>query len=413
MSQLFLFTNFFPHKKAEPFLTNEFEFTTNYYNTITILSLYGKKEDSIITENSQITVLKSVFEDPANKKQIFVSGIFNFSSFGFHLKEFFKKKLFLHPKKAYWFFVSFCITRSVLNSNGFKDILSKINTSDSSTLYFYWGDNLTWIIPYLRKKINNKNVEIITRLHGSDLYESVKNDYAPLREIIFKTTDKIVTVSENGEKYLKTKYPDFKNKISVARLGVFTNGLNPYVKKDNCTIVSVSNIIPLKRIHLIFELLQSCHSKIHWHHFGDGILMNELKHLTAQKRNGLTVELHGFVNNKQLINFYKSQSVDLFINVSTTEGVPVSIMEALSFGIPVFATNVGGTSELVNDGVGKILDSNFNNEHVSKQIDTFLSLSDSEIKTYRENAHRQFILLANAETNYNKFYNFIKNNKTS
>lgn len=410
MGQLFLFTNFFPHKKAEPFLTNEFEFTKKYYRTITILSLYGKKEDSIIKEDSQITVLKSVFEDSANKKQIFVRGIFNFSSFGFHFKEFFKKALFLHPKKAYWFFVSLCITRSAIASEDFKDVLTKINASEKPTLYFYWGDNLTWTIPYLRKKITHKNAEIIIRLHGSDLYESVKNDYAPLREVIFNITDKIVSVSENGEKYLQAKYPDFKNKISLARLGAFANGLNPCVKKENYTVVSVSNIIPLKRVHLIFDLLQNSNSTIHWHHFGDGILMNELKQLTERKRNGLTIELNGFVNNKQLIDFYKSQSVDLFINVSTTEGVPVSIMEALSFGIPVFATNVGGTSELVDDSVGKILDANFNIQKVSNQIDSFLSLSDSEIKTYRENAYQKFTLLANAETNYNKFYNFIKNN---
>ena len=41
--------------------------------------------------------------------------------------------------------------------------------------------------------------------------------------------------------------------------------------------------------------------------------------------------------------------VDLFLTVSANEGIPVSIMEAQSFGIPVIATDVGGISEIVNN----------------------------------------------------------------
>lgn len=407
MSQLFLFTNFFPNKKAEPFLVNEFEFTKVHFNSITILSLYGKKEDALFKNNEQISVLKSVFEDSANKKQIFTKGIFNVSPFRFHFLEFFKKALFLSPKKAYWFFVSFCITRSAMSSLGFKEIIKKINSSKNPILYFYWGDNLTWTIPYLRKKITVKNAKIIVRLHGSDLYENVKNNYAPLRNSIFKCADKIVTVSKNGENYLQNKYPNFSNKIAVSRLGVFNNVLNPYFNGTSFTVVSVSNVIPLKRVHLIFEILQKSKHKITWHHFGDGILMAKLKELIKQKRSDLAIELHGFVPNKRVIEFYQKHSINLFINVSTTEGVPVSIMEALSFGIPVFATNVGGSSELVNKNVGKLLDVNFDVLTVSKELDNFLELNDNELKVYRDNAYQQYKDLADAEKNYNEFYNSI------
>ena len=348
MSQLFLFSNFFPHKKAEPFLVNEFEFTKLYFQSITILSLYGKKQEALFTDNEQITVLKPVFEDYTNKMKIFVKGVFNFSSFGFHFKEFFTQQLFLHPKKAYWFFVSLCITRSAFSSKSLKYVISKINTSANPILYFYWGDNLVWIIPYLRKKITTKNVKIIIRLHGSDLYESVKWNYAPLRNFIFNCSNKLVSISENGKFYLQKKYPNFSTKISVARLGVKHHGLSPYLINDVKTIISVSNLIPLKRVHLIFEMLQKSKFKIVWHHFGNGVLMNTIKQLVEEKRNDLVVKLHGVVNNQQIIEFYKTNSVDLFLNVSSREGIPVSIMEALSFGIPVFATNVGGTSERVN-----------------------------------------------------------------
>ena len=207
---------------------------------------------------------------------------------------------------------------------------------------------------------------------------------------------------------MQSKYPKYINKLSVSRLGVFNNGLNPFINSKTITIVSVSNIIALKRVHLIFEILQKSKHTIQWHHFGDGALMPDLKKRITQKRSDLSVQLYGSVSNKIIINFYKNQSVNIFINLSTTEGVPVSIMEALSFGIPVFATNVGGTAELVNDQVGLLLDANFDIEKTTKQLDNFLEANEIDTNRYRTNAQKQFIALANAEINYTNFYNFIK-----
>jgi glycosyltransferase involved in cell wall biosynthesis len=49
--------------------------------------------------------------------------------------------------------------------------------------------------------------------------------------------------------------------------------------------------------------------------------------------------------------------VDVFINISMSEGVPVSIMEAQSFGLPVIATDVGGTKEIMTATNGILLPS--------------------------------------------------------
>ena len=45
-----------------------------------------------------------------------------------------------------------------------------------------------------------------------------------------------------------------------------------------------------------------------------------------------------------------NQFVDLFILPSNYEGLPMVIIEAMSFGKPIVASNVGGISEIVNDG---------------------------------------------------------------
>lgn len=59
---------------------------------------------------------------------------------------------------------------------------------------------------------------------------------------------------------------------------------------------------------------------------------------------------------------------DLFVNMSLSEGIPVSIMEAISFGIPIIATNVGGNAEIVNDETGVLIPVNIDQAALMKQF---------------------------------------------
>ena len=56
-----------------------------------------------------------------------------------------------------------------------------------------------------------------------------------------------------------------------------------------------------------------------------------------------------------LVDWYRRNRVDLFISLSSSEGLPVSMMEAISFGIPILATDVGGVSEIVKRATGRLV----------------------------------------------------------
>ena len=408
---LFLFSNFFPYKKAEAFLLNEFEFTKKEASSIYLISLYGKHEESLIKEESNLKLLQPIINNSSSKIFLLFKGVFNLAPVNFHLNEFIKTSILLSPQKLYYWFISLFISRAALSSDAYKQLVNLVNASKNPILYFYWGDNLAWTIPYLKKEIKNKDLKIIIRLHGSDLYENLKHNYAPLRSAIFSAVDTIVPISEHGYNYIFNKYPKVSSKVFLSRLGVFDNGLNYNIQNlsKEFTIVSVSNVVALKRLNLLFDALQKTQSNITWHHFGDGVLMNDLINSIKNKRQGLNVILHGYVSNQTLINFYQKQQVDLFVNVSSSEGLPVSIMEALSFGIPVIATDVGGTSELVSDKVGELISSTFSTDSLGQNIEKLLNLKSEELLLLRSNARSIFELKVNAKINYLLFYNKIKN----
>lgn len=399
---LFLFANFFPYRKAEPFLVNEIKYAKQNSSTVTLFTLYGRPAE-ITADITGLKLLSPVLKDASDKKQLFFKGIFNFSPCSIHTREFFGKKIFLSPKKVYWFFVSLLMTRTVLGSPAYKQLISEVQKSKAPLLYFYWGDNLVWIIPYLVKQI--PHVKIVMRLHGSDLYEHLRADYAPLREKIFANVSAIFTVSQTGCDYLKRRYPSFASKISVSRLGVEDHGLGE--PPSAFTVVSVSNLVPLKRVDMIFDALQLLEVPVIWHHFGDGPLHSQLQELIKTHRKDLTVHFHGFVPNSEIIQFYQSTPVSLFVNVSTTEGVPVSVMESFSFGIPVLATRAGGTGELVNEQAGILLNVDTSAAEVSSAITKFSRMSTLEQEKMRTGARERYEAMASAPINYPAFYKTI------
>ena len=191
---------------------------------------------------------------------------------------------------------------------------------------------------------------------------------------------------------MQNTYPieNIQSKLFTNYLGSIDYGPPPNLdsKPSAYVITSCSSIIPLKRVELIFKSinLASQSHQIIWHHFGDGCNMPKLKKLIhdTTTESKLKIMLHGQVSHEEIIEFYQKNHVDLFINLSETEGIPVSIMEAISFNIPVIATNVGGVSEIVNQqcGTGILVDVNSSEVKVCEKIFELQSLKNLNPRCY-------------------------------
>src|SRR5699024_8934872 len=183
------------------------------------------------------------------------------------------------------------------------------------------------------------------------------------RSIYHDNLDKLSFISKNVcQTYINeiaTPLNLDQSNLEIRYLGTnkLYNDLNPIVQDETIRIVSCSHIIPIKRVELILKALDSMENyNIEWTHIGDGERLTEIKNLAQKKiNNRLKIYFMGNQQNKDIHKLYSSKPFDLFINVSIAEGIPVTLMEAIAYGIPIIATDVGGNSEIVRDEFGKLI----------------------------------------------------------
>jgi glycosyltransferase involved in cell wall biosynthesis len=116
---------------------------------------------------------------------------------------------------------------------------------------------------------------------------------------------------------------------------------------------------------------------VRWVHFGGTANANRDQTVVqfmrtvdrVRQRPNMEVQLMGFMDNQAIMEWYANNAVDLFISMSSTEGLPVSMMEAISFGIPVLSTDVGGCREIVNDRTGMLIPLDTAVEEVARIIE--------------------------------------------
>jgi colanic acid/amylovoran biosynthesis glycosyltransferase len=259
-----------------------------------------------------------------------------------------------------------------------------------TTLYSYWLTSMAVAAALVKKA--SPELRAVSRTHGWDLYfERIGTGYLPLRPFLLRTLDRVYCCSGQGAAYFDRKMGfHHSSKIEVRYLG--SRGMSlPRSRQVHRTepfrIVSCAWLVALKRIDLLVDALAVLAARpdlpeIEWCHLGGGPLEDEIRQQISRVRSSTSnvdFRLLGNFNNTQVLEFYQSTPVDLFVGVSKWEGLPVSMMEAASFGIPIIATNVGGVSEIVIHGDnGYLLPSNPTAPLIADGLEGFIRLSDGQ-----------------------------------
>lgn len=276
-------------------------------------------------------------------------------------------------------------------------------------IYSYWFDTVAYAAALLRRE---ELVDyLVTRAHRGDVYEDQrKNSYMPLKRQFAEDFDTVFAISEEGSSYLQTQYSIPPHCIKLVRLGVnIESSVSFPSPPGSLNILSVSFCVPVKRIDRIIDALALVAQRsgkalsINWTHIGDGILKQNLQDRAAQALNqfeNVAFQFLGHLPNQKVLQYLKTQPIDVFINSSESEGVPVSIMEAMSYGIPVIAPSVGGIPEIVNNKNGKLLS---NDPSISEIAEALLTFEHFKKGDTREAAKETIKLHYNAAKNYSAF----------
>lgn len=405
---LIFITRNYPHEKGEPFIENEISSLNKHFDEVLLIS-------SLTSSNpNQTRMTPSDVHIEYNSKIPFVIAIMKNCYKSLFWKDFFREvkdeRRILNNFRRIAKCAAFSSVPEVAANNIWEKIKGKdFKVYDEIVIYSYWFHYTASIALKIKTFLDNKNIKVISRAHRYDLYEYADQDnYIPFRNYLLERIDKVVSISDNGEQYLKNKYPDYEQKISCSRLGVPDRGVNPYEKIKEFHIVSCSRLESVKRVDLIIDILSKLNSnnRIKWTHFGDGSLFKDISTKAKGLTDNITPDFKGNKLNEELMEFYKNTHVDLFINVSSSEGIPVSIMEAQSFGIPVIATNVGGTAEIVESGInGYLIEKDFEIELVVNHIQEIMNMSNENCKLLRNNSRNLWKQNFNSDKNYKNFIN--------
>ena len=401
MKLLLLLTTSFPYDNGEEFLLNEVNYISGYDRAL--ICPCNLKPDSAVTKKLPDFISCVPLKTVPGGKSAYA---------GLMLRPFVRAELLRMMKSGT--FTSqrahemlFFMKRAYEIYTALAQ-LPELASADEVTIYSYWLFDAAAAGALLAQdlKRRGKKVKQISRAHRFDLYsEFAKMNYLPMREFLLDRIDRVLSCSVSGAEYLQKGYPRYAEKIAPAFLGTADHGEKRGTRENGLHIVSCSFIAPVKRLHLIVQALEKADFPILWTHIGSGPLRGEIEGMASKLPDCVRTEWKGQMDNAAIMEYYRSHDLSAFVNVSASEGIPVSIMEICSFGVPVIATDVGGTREAVYDGEnGYLLPSDFSPEELLSRLKTLKDLSDEDYDRLCRNARRIWAEKFNAQKNYRNFY---------
>lgn len=262
-------------------------------------------------------------------------------------------------------------------------IVGIIRKKNINHIHAHWGST-TATMAYIISKMSG--ISWSFTLHRWDIKEDNM-----LREKV-KSAQFVRCISNHGKKELfEIIGEEYKEKIKVIHIGVRIPGnISKSRKKDKSLMIAVpANLIKVKGHKYLIEAFSNLNRKgvnnFQCTFYGKGPLKKELENLIKEKKLTGYIKITDFIPHEELIKMYNNKEIDMVILPSITtkkdhEGIPVSLMEAMAFEIPVISTDTGGISELISNRTGVLV-----KEKDSKQ------LSEAILKIIKEKIFRKKI----------------------
>lgn len=314
---------------------------------IEIMSFYNLDNNQANKLNSKI-IIKYLYNGNPNKEE-FLKSLHNHKIFN-TLKEGIKaSKILLKKRIKVIKYIKNCKSDYIVSTRcEFSTLLSKYgnnNTVKIAQEHRYHNNDKKYINTIKNKYNNIDYLFALTKCLYNDYKEFLKNNKHTKVELVPNMLYEIPKCNSKLDK---------KNIITISRLD--------YGKKNDDIIKSFSKIKESNwKLYII----------------GDGKEFNNLKKLINDLNLNNKVILTGY-KNKEEINKYMLDS-SLFLMASITEGLPMVLLEAMSYGIPCIAYEVpSGVNDIIEDGRNGYIIKNRNELEYIKRIEEVIN--DSKLR---------------------------------
>ena len=255
-----------------------------------------------------------------------------------------------------------------------------------------------WERAYSKAKISESFDEFQVKNYGFSISLQKK-----VRSFSIKKSDIVVTPSKHLKNFILNL--GFKNKIEIINNGVFIPEENTNIfTNDQINITIVSRLVSHKNIKKIIRAISDLNDPlIYLNIIGDGPELNQLQKISLESNNKDNIIFHGKLNRDDINHIFLKS--DIYIQASNYEGLPHSLLEAMSYGIPVLCTPVGECKEILgNEDRGYILDLPVSKNNIKTKISEIIG--EKNIANKKGKRGKDFI---NEKYNLTNSFNLYKN----
>jgi glycosyltransferase involved in cell wall biosynthesis len=243
-----------------------------------------------------------------------------------------------------------------------RALLAVLSETRARILHIYFGQIAVHLMPLIRTW---KNPTIVS-FHGADVMVDMnKPAYREATLQMLEAVGLVLVRSESLRRAL-VSLGCAPEKIEIQRTGIpveeFPFRDRNFPKAGKWRFVQAGRLIEKKglpvTLHAFAAFLRR-YPNATLTIAGEGPLLDELQNLSRELKIAERVFFSGFVSQEQLRDLYYQSHI--FLHPSQTghdgnqEGIPNSMLEAMATGLPVFATDHGGISEAIQNGVGGVL----------------------------------------------------------
>lgn len=250
-------------------------------------------------------------------------------------------------KKSMFFVKSYIQLHSLLLKNSFDIIHIHMSYKGSF--------KRKYMVAKACKRFDKK---VIIHLHGSEFkdYYNTGNDRLKSKiKNLFQSVDNVIVLGENWKEFILKIVPNAR--VTVVNNAVTIPEIEDKKREEICKILFLGMLIERKGV---IDLLQATKNlknngidKFEVLIAGTGAEEKRLKEFCEGNNLNDVVKFLGWIDKEEKVKLLETS--DILVLPSYNEGLPVAILEAMSYGLPIISTKVGSIDEAVKDGVNGYL----------------------------------------------------------